>query len=422
MSRRSTRLAPVALMLAAPLLALAQTSGTPKPAPKTTAKPPAKVSPNAAVAAAPGTPDPLVHCAEIGPSADRLACYDKLAGRAVAPPTIEAAASSAAPAPKASATVLAGSSTATAVPTAASSAASSAVPTTTTLAAADTSATQAKAVATPGSLMSKFWELDAEDKRGIFNFTGYKANYVLPVHFTTSINRSPQSPTQAAVLTPDYRHVEAKIQLSLRTKLVQGLLFPGADLWVSYTQQSLWQLYNGADSKPFRNTDYEPEVMYVVPVPEPVRYLPFGWQWRYAQFALAHQSNGQSDPLSRSWNRVYFGTGFERGDLSITTQVIHRLKEPIATDNNPDLTSFRGRADIQVGWTPGAATTSFTWRNSFRNGKRGAFLFEGTYPVYRDQPNGLRWYVQAFNGYGETLTDYNFRQTSIGAGLTFLQF
>ncbi len=415
MSQRSRRqLAPLAL-LAAPMLALAQASGTAKPA----AKPPVKVSPNAAVAAAPGTPDPLVRCAEIGPSADRLACYDKLAGRAVAPPTIEAAASSASPASKASPTAVAAAPNA--VPSAAAAAAS-APPTTTTLAATDTSATQAKAVATPGSLMSKFWELDAEDKRGIFNFTGYKANYVLPMHFTTRINRSPQSPTQAAVVTPDYRHVEAKIQLSLRTKLVQGLLFPGADLWVAYTQQSLWQLYNGADSKPFRNTDYEPEVMYVVPVPEQVRYLPFGWQWRYAQLALAHQSNGQSDPLSRSWNRVYFGAGFERGDMSLTTQVIHRLKENIATDNNPDLTSFRGRADIQFGWTPGAATASLTWRNSFRNGKRGAFLFEGTYPVYRDQPNGLRWYVQAFNGYGETLTDYNFRQTSVGAGLTFLQF
>ncbi|CAN5391616.1 phospholipase A [soil metagenome] len=419
MSRRVMRLSPLAWWLAAPALALAQSSaGTPKPA----AKPPVKVSPNAAVPAAPGTPDPLAHCAEIGPSADRLACYDKLAGRAVAPPTVEAAASTAAPAPKASATVLAGSSSATATPTAASSAASAAVPTTTTLAATDTSATQAKAVATSSGLMSKFWELDAEDKRGIFNFTGYKANYVLPVHFTTRINRSPQSPTQAAVATPDYRHVEAKIQLSLRTKLVQGLLFPGADLWVAYTQQSLWQLYNGADSKPFRNTDYEPEVMYVVPVPEPVRYLPFGWQWRYAQVALAHQSNGQSDPLSRSWNRVYFGAGFERGDMSLTAHVIHRLKENIATDNNPDLESFRGRGDVQFSWTPGAATAAITYRNSFRNGKRGAILFEGTYPVYRDQPNGLRWYVQAFNGYGETLTDYNFRQTSFGAGLTFLQF
>ena len=38
------------------------------------------------------------------------------------------------------------------------------------------------------------------------------------------------------------------------------------------------------------------------------------------------------------------------------------------------------------------------------------------------RPNGLRWFVQAFHGYGETLTDYNFKQTSFGFGLSFMQF
>ena len=55
------------------------------------------------------------------------------------------------------------------------------------------------------------------------------ANYVLPVHYTSNINRSPQSPTQASVTTPDYRKLEGKIQLSLRTKIFQGLLLPDAD-------------------------------------------------------------------------------------------------------------------------------------------------------------------------------------------------
>jgi phospholipase A1 len=38
------------------------------------------------------------------------------------------------------------------------------------------------------------------------------------------------------------------------------------------------------------------------------------------------------------------------------------------------------------------------------------------------QPAGLRWFVQVFTGYGETLLDYNHRQTSIGAGVTLFQF
>src|SRR5690606_35396031 len=108
---------------------------------------------------------------------------------------------------------------------------------------------------------------------------------------------------------------EAKIQLSLRSKVLEDVLLPGADLWVAYTQQSMWQLWNPAQSAPFRNTDYQPEVIYVVPTPAGWQNLPLGWSWRMAQFGMVHQSNGQPDPLSRSWNRLYASVGLERKDL-----------------------------------------------------------------------------------------------------------
>ncbi len=329
---------------------------------------------------------PLTHCAEIGPSADRLTCYDKLAGRAPPPPVAE------------------GSSTSS------------------QLAQKNAPVPAANGERAASSLLSRYWELDDEDKRGTFNFTGYKPNYVLPVHKTSRINRGPQSPTQAEVSRPDYRTVEAKFQLSLRTKVAQDFGLPNADVWLAFTQQAMWQIWNGKDSKPFRNTDYEPELIYVVPTPKGLRNLPFGWQWRFGQVALAHQSNGQSDPLSRSWNRVYLGAGFEKGNLSLTTRLLHRLKEDVETDNNPDLIGYRGRGEFQLNWTPGIATASLLYRSTLKSTHFGATQLEFTYPVMRDAPNGLRWYLQAFSGYGETLTDYNFRQTSVGAGLTFLQF
>jgi len=342
----------------------------------------------------------LEHCATIGAEADRLACYDKAMGRAQATP-----ATAAAPA--------AGGGTA---------------PISTSLLAAKGASLQPESPAAPGkpaepaSLLAKFWELEPETQRGVFNFVGYRPNYVLPIHLTSRINRQPQSPTQAPVNVPNYRREEAKFQLSLRTKLVQDVGLPGGDLWVGFTQQAMWQIWNGKDSKPFRNSDYEPELMYVVPAPEGLRQLPFGWQWRYGLFGLAHQSNGQSDPLSRSWNRLNFAAGFERGDWSLITRLTERLGERLATDNNPDLVTYRGRGEFQLNWAHGKHTASLLYRTSLRDVKYGALQFEWTYPVFADQPNGLRWYVQAFRGYGETLTDYNFRQTSIGAGLSFLQF
>lgn len=333
------------------------------------------------------TNEAMQECAAIGAAADRLACYDKLAGRALpAPPPAE-------------------------VPIATTQMAPQGAPT--------APAHEVKPEASP---LSQYWELDASDKRGTFNLLGYRANYVMPLHKTNRINRAPQSPTQAAVNQPNYRDVEAKFQISLRTKAVQDVLGTGGDLWLAFTQQAMWQIWNGKDSKPFRNTDYEPEAIFVVPVPRAVRQLPFGWQWRLGQFGLAHQSNGQSDPLSRSWNRVYLGTGFERGDVSLTARVSQRLNEKLERDNNPDLVDYRGRTELQLGWTPGASTHSLTWRNSARRSDWGALQFEWTYPVSMSRPNGLRWFVQAFHGYGETLTDYNFKQTSFGFGLSFMQF
>lgn len=342
-------------------------------------------------------PPTLEHCAAIGAPSDRLACYDKLAGRAAVPAV-----------PAAQATQPNGS----AAPP----------PTSSLLAAKDAALSDSADPKPPSSLLSKYWELDPEDKRGVFNFVGYRPNYVLPLHVTNRINRTPSSPTQATVSLPDYRREEAKFQLSLRTKLAQDLLLPNADLWVGFTQQTFWQIWNGKDSKPFRNSDYEPEVIYVVPTSQGLRTLPFGWQWRYTMLGLAHQSNGQSDPLSRSWNRVYLGVGVERGDWSLTTRLTQRLNEPTETDNNPDLVAYRGRGEFQLNWMHGRQTASLLYRSTLKGVKYGAVQFEWTYPVYRDQPNGLRWFVQAFRGYGETLTDYNFRQTSLGLGVSFLQF
>jgi phospholipase A1 len=340
------------------------------------------------------TPTTLGHCAQIGAPADRLACYDKLAGRAAAPT----------------------------VPPAQEALPSGTVPPASTSALEQKDAPVAPTTEpTPASsLMSKFWELDSGDKRGIFNFVGYQPNYVLPLHVTNHINRSPHSPTEVAVQQPDFRNAEAKFQLSLRTKVLQDVLFPQADLWLAYTQEAMWQLYDGRDSSPFRNTDYQPEMIYIVPTPKTWRELPLGWQWRYTQLGLAHESNGQSDPLSRSWNRYYLGTGFERGDWSLSGRFTQRINESIADDNNPDLVDFRGRGEFQLNWAHGLQTASLMIRSTLSSIK--AAQFEWSYPVSRDQPNGLRWFFQAFTGYGETLTDYNFHQTSVGIGVTFLQF
>lgn len=272
------------------------------------------------------------------------------------------------------------------------------------------------------SIMSKTWELGRKNKRGTFVVRTYLPNFLLPLHYTSSINRSPSSPTHpVSADNPNYRQIEAKLQISLRAKLADNLLLPGADLWFAYTQRSLWQLWDDEDSSPFRSTDHQPEAIYVVPVSARIGTLPLGWHMRMLQFGAAHQSNGQSEPLSRSWNRVYLGAGFERGDFGLLIRANGRLRDR-DIDDNPDLTDYIGRGEVTMSWLPGRSTFDLTWRTNFDSIDRGSLRLDWTHPVFADQPEGLRWYAQLFTGYGETLLDYNHGQTGFGLGLTLFQF
>jgi phospholipase A1 len=270
--------------------------------------------------------------------------------------------------------------------------------------------------------MSKGWELDPADKRGTFVVRTYLPNYFLPAHYTSRINRAPASPTHPAVEgDPGLRPIETKLQISLRAKIVEGLVLPGADLWFGYTQRSFWQLWSPQDSSPFRSTDYQPEMIYVVPIPEASRDTLGGWRWRYAELGIAHQSNGQRASLSRSWNRAYVGGGLEHGEFGLQLRAHRRIGEP-GEDDNPDLTDYIGHTELTATWRPGLATASLTWRTSFASMRRGSVQLDWTYPVLRATSTDLRWYAQVFSGYGETLLDYNHRQTSIGLGVSLFHF
>ena len=101
-------------------------------------------------------------------------------------------------------------------------------------------------------------------QRGAFNLLGYRPLYAL-LHATDSINNSPGSPTRSLGMQDvQLDHLEAKLQLSFKTKLAQDLFGSPTDLWFGYTQQSFWQAANSRYSSPFRETDYQPELMVVI--------------------------------------------------------------------------------------------------------------------------------------------------------------
>lgn len=88
-----------------------------------------------------------------------------------------------------------------------------------------------------------------------------KPVYLLPVFWTSNKNEFPSSPNP--VNTVDEKQnltsSEAKFQLSLKTKAWENIFGNNGDLWLGYTQSSRWQVYNSEESRPFRETNYEPE-------------------------------------------------------------------------------------------------------------------------------------------------------------------
>jgi phospholipase A1 len=275
------------------------------------------------------------------------------------------------------------------------------------------SATPAAAPAPSPSHLGPRWDLDG-DLGARFAPRPYKPVYLLPATWTDRINRLPGSPS-AEHTVPEGLNLlasEAKYQLSLKAKLSQDLLGTPASLWAGYTQSSRWQVYNGAASRPFRETNYEPELMLVWPLHSEL----LGWTLRFGSLSLNHQSNGRSLPLSRSWNRLIGELALERGEWVVEMRPWLRIHERPQDDDNPDIEDHIGRGELLLGRYWGEHALTLQLRHSLRSGERshGSAQVDWVFPL-----NGaLHGYLQVFSGQGESLIDYNFRQTKLGLGIT----
>ncbi|TAM64574.1 MAG: phospholipase [Rhodanobacter sp.] len=273
-------------------------------------------------------------------------------------------------------------------------------------------------VARPLSLLDSRWELTPESKLGTFNIRGYKPVYVLPVFFTSNQNSEPHSPNPDNTLAQSQSldNTEAKFQLSLKSKVWQGVFGGSGDLWVGYTQSSRWQVYNTKLSRPFRETNYEPEAMLVFGT----HYELFGWSGRLLGIGVDHQSNGRSNPLSRSWNRVIADIGFERDGWTVMFRPWWRIPESRRTDNNPDISNYMGRGEVQLIHEWHGQEFGMLLRHSLRGGSNshGAAQFTWSFPL----AGNVRGYMEVFKGYGESLIDYNHDATYVGIGISLLDW
>ena len=273
-------------------------------------------------------------------------------------------------------------------------------------------------------------------KDGFFGLEAYRKTYFLPVSYTKS------QPTRVSNTMPpgqnapyeDSRYeqnTEIVFQFSLRFQLMHDLLGFNEFLYVGYTHKSWWQAYT--QSSPFRETNYEPELY---------MYLPSANNFdneiglKGLIFGFVHQSNGEDGYTSRSWNRIYLTGAWQWGNLFAKTRVWYRIPEedkpdgyftgtaipydPNANgDGNPDIDKYLGYGDIKFDYLYAKHQFGLLLRNNLRlnSDNKGAVELSYMYPVSEKQK--IFWYAEIFQGYGDSLIDYNTEVSRFSVGVSF---
>lgn len=264
-------------------------------------------------------------------------------------------------------------------------------------------------------VVSRRVSYESKNQGHLFTIIPHKPNYLLLASYNDN-----QSGEGLELDDSELDHTEVKFQLSFKVPLTKDLFgYENGRIFAAYTMKSFWQAYNGDISSPFRETNHEPEVFLALRS----NWEIFGFNNPYILAGFSHQSNGRGGELSRSWNRLYLDFIFERGDFALSIKPWYRLPEGSKSylgdpggDDNPDISSYMGYGELTGAWSKYGNTLSIMFRNNLRHShNRGAVELGWSFPLGEGMP--LKGYLQYFNGYGESLIDYNTSVNRIGFGV-----
>ena len=221
---------------------------------------------------------------------------------------------------------------------------------------------------------------------------------------------SPYEPNYFSVGTRG--NTTARFQISLKFRFFNpNTKTPFLEkLYLSYSQTSIWDL--ASSSKPFRDSSYRPSLFYL---DENVAQWPYSWSRLGFQSGFEHESNGKDGPQSRSINILFVRPALTfplGGDYSLTLapKIYHYLDK----GENPDIDDYRGHTDllVRIGQEDG-----WLFDTTVRRGDKSAYgsiQVDASYPLRKPTFGNLGGYLhlQYFNGYGESLVDYNQRLRS----------
>jgi outer membrane phospholipase A len=220
----------------------------------------------------------------------------------------------------------------------------------------------------------------------------------------------------------------AKFQFSFKYRLLGNQAALGEavpalrGLYAGYTQRSLWDIT--ADSSPFYDTSYMPELLF-----ESQAMIDpgsgGGMKFLGYQLGLKHESNGQDGPASRSLNIVYARAAIAFGRLDGWNLLLVPRVFSYVSDvaNNPDISDYRGHGDLTaIFGKDDRFALSVTGRLG-DGGNKGSIQADLTVPVKVDRFFDFATYflIQYWDGYGESLRDYNKRSATFRAGFSLVR-
>ncbi len=249
--------------------------------------------------------------------------------------------------------------------------------------------------------------------------TPHKRNYILPVSYMTNVNSRPFDGLKD--IDDDdgepINNFEAKYQISLKAPIYKNFSDRDQAIYFAFTLQSYWQLYNKDVSSPFRETNYEPEIFWINFLDD--ENVLWGDEMAFV-LGVSHQSNGRSQPNSRSWNRIYANFIWENRGFVFSFKPWYRLPESDKEDeldprgdDNPYIDKYLNHFEFSGVYRHEEHEFGFMWRNNLNSDNRGAIQLDWSFPIW----GRLRGYAQYFNGYGESLIDYNTHTQRLGIGV-----
>jgi len=200
---------------------------------------------------------------------------------------------------------------------------------------------------------------------------------------------------------------DVKFQISIRQRLFNRIMPFNTLLYLTFTQKSFWNIYELAESAPFKDNNYNPSLLVVKPVITQNKLK------GVVNFAFEHESNGERAEKSRGCNFFSLsGVYFYNPQFSIQTKLWYGWSDK----DNPNLYKYRGYGFIAL-----------NYRNS--NDKLGVGLIinpRGNFISFNTQMElNFRFnkhsnqylFLQWYNGYGEDMLNYDKFSSMLRAGI-----